>query len=142
MVDTIFGILFLYLVLVGAYRGFVELFIKSVGIIAGIFLSFKYAQPFSTFLSKYFNGSPQVIKLFAFFFILLVVFSLSFLLYRFVKSIFLKKKKFSLWDKILGASGGVLIFLIIVVFVSYYSERNSLLHNLTSSSKILHVIRR
>ncbi len=142
MIDVIFGILFLYLVLVGAYRGFVELFVKSAGIVAGFFLSFKFVQPFSKFLSQYFNGSPQIIQLFAFFIILITVFGISFFLYSFLKSTFLKKKKFSFWDKVLGASGGALIFLVIISSISYYSEKNSLLHDLTSSSKILDAIRR
>ena len=142
MIDTILGILFLYLVLVGAYRGFVELFFKSLTVITGIFLSFKYTQPLSQFLSNYFNGSPQIIKIFAFFIILATVFSLSFFIYRFLKSAFLEKKKFSFWDKILGASGGAILFLIIITFLSYYSEKNSLLHDLTTSSKILDILKR
>ncbi|MBK3333217.1 CvpA family protein [Persephonella atlantica] len=142
MIDVIFGVLFLYLVLVGAYRGFVELFVKSAGIGIGIFLSFKYTDIFSDFLSHYFKGSPFVIQFFSFSLILITAFSVSFVVYHFLRKIFLKKKRFSFWDKILGASGGVMIFLIIVSIIAHYSEKNRLLYDLTSSSKLVNFLKK
>ncbi|MDQ7055502.1 MAG: CvpA family protein [Persephonella sp.] len=142
MIDVIFGVLLLYLVLVGAYRGFIELFVKSSGIGIGIFLSLKFSQPFSHFLSHYFKGSPMVIQFFSFSLILVTALSVSFVVYHFLRKIFLKRKRFSFWDKVLGASGGFLVFLIIISVIAHYSEKNRLLYDLTSSSKFVNLMRR
>ncbi|HHG75635.1 MAG TPA: CvpA family protein [Persephonella sp.] len=142
MIDLIFFVLFLYLVLVGAYRGFIELFIKAIGFAVGVAAGIKYSEKFASFLSSYFHSSPAVLNFFSFSLIAVFIFSLSFLVYFFVKRIFIKKKRFGLWDRIVGASGGALIFLIIVAGLSYYSEKNRLVNDLTKSSKIISILKR
>ncbi|WP_456392287.1 CvpA family protein [Persephonella sp.] len=142
MVDIILGILFLYLVLVGAYRGFIELFLKSAGIGLGVFAAFKFTPDVSKFLSHYFNGAPFIMDFFSFSLILVAALGISYLIYRLIKNSLLKKKKFSFWDKVVGASGGVLIFVIIVTLIAHYSIHNRLIYDLTASSKIVSFFRR
>ncbi len=142
MIDLIFFVLFLYLVLVGAYRGFIELFIKSTGVAVGIAAGIRFSDSFSSFLSSYFHSPPVVLNFLSFSLIAVFIFSLSFVVYHFAKRFFIKKKKFGFWDRIIGAVGGALIFLMIVVVLSYYSDKNELIHDLTSSSKIISFLKR
>ena len=142
MIDLIFFVLFLYLVLVGAYRGFTELFIKSTGVAVGIAAGIKFSDSLASFLSSYFNSPPMVLNFLSFSLIAVFIFSLSSFVYYFVKRFFLKKKKFSFWDRIIGAIGGVLIFFVIVAFLSYYSDKNKLIRDLTGSSKIISFLKR
>ncbi|NPA58260.1 MAG: CvpA family protein [Aquificae bacterium] len=142
MADLILGVLFLYLVLVGAYRGFVELFLKSAGIGIGVFLAFKYTPSLSAFLSFYFNTAPPILNFLAFSLIIISVLAVSHLVYVFLKKTLSKKKRFSLWDRLIGASGGILIFLILVALISHYSAQNRLVYELTASSKIISFFKR
>ncbi|SNZ06249.1 Colicin V production protein [Persephonella hydrogeniphila] len=142
MIDFILLILLLYLILVGAYRGFVELFIKSVGAFAGIFLGLRFSKDLSTFLSPYFKTSPIILDFLSFSLVVITFFSLSFILYFFVKSFLYRKKKFSLWDRLIGAFGGVAIFFVVVLLVSYYSGKNKLIYDLTNNSKIISFFQR
>ncbi len=142
MIDLIFSVLFLYLVLVGAYRGFTELFIKSTGVAVGIAAGIKFSDSLTSFLSSYFHSPLEILNFLSFSLIAVFIFSLSFFVYFFVKRFFIKKKRFSFWDRIIGAIGGALIFLMLVVVLSYYSDKNELIHDLTSSSKIISFLKR
>jgi len=142
MVDIILGILFLYLVLVGAYRGFVELFLKSIGIGLGVFTAFRFTPDVSNFLSSYFNGESFIINFFSFSLILISALGVSYLIYKYIKKKILKKKSFSFWDKVIGASGGVLIFFILIMILAYYSNYSELVYKLTESSKLVSLFKR
>ncbi|WP_456465804.1 CvpA family protein [Persephonella sp.] len=142
MIDLIFFVLFLYLVLVGAYRGFIELFIKSAGAVIGITAGIKFSERFASFLSSYFHSSPAFLNFLAFSLIAVFIFSLSFFIYYLIKRFSLKKRKFGFWDRVIGAFGGAVIFLIIVMFVSYYSDKNRIIHDLTNSSRIISILKR
>jgi len=142
MVDIILGILLFYFVLIGAYRGFIELFLKLIGIGIGVFAAFKYTPAVSSFLSGYFKASPFIMDFFSFSLILIFVLSLSYLVHRVVKKNFLRKKKFSFWDKVVGAVGGVLIFIVVVAIIVHLSGHNKLIYDLTSSSKIISFFRK
>ncbi|WP_457625404.1 CvpA family protein [Persephonella sp.] len=142
MVDFILLILLLYLILVGAYRGFVELFIKSVGALTGIFLGLKFSKDLSAFFSPYFKASPLILDFLSFSLVVVTFFSLSFIVYFAVKSFLYRKKRFSLWDRLAGAFGGVAIFLVVVLSLSYFSQKNKLVYDLTNSSKIISFFQR
>ena len=142
VLDLILSVLLLYLLLLGAYRGFTELFIKSIGIGAGFFVALYYEKPFASFLSNYFKTSQLILSFFSFFLILITFFSLSFFIYRHIKSHIYKKKKFSIVDRTLGAIGGFLVFLIILSTVYYFSITNNFIGQLTADSKILELMKR
>ena len=142
VLDLILSVLLLYLLLLGTYRGFIELFIKSIGIGAGFFVALYYEKPFANFLSNYFKTSQLILSLFSFFLILVTFFGLSFFVYRNLKRYIYEKKKFSIADRTLGAAGGFLVFLIILSTIYYFSINNNFIGQLTADSKILELMRR
>ncbi|WP_457640064.1 CvpA family protein [Persephonella sp.] len=142
MVDIILGVLLLYLILIGAYRGFIELFLKSAGIASGVWLAFHFTPDLSKYLSGYFRATDFVLKFFSFSLIITAVFGLFFVFYRYIKKSLLKKKKLSFWDKVAGASGGLVVFIIMVSLLAYYSVENKTLGELTASSRIISLIKR
>lgn len=141
LLDFILGILFLYLLLVGAYRGFIELFIKSVGFGIGLFIAYFYTGFFSKFLSNYFHTSQFVLNLFSFSLILIFFSGVSFFIYRNIKKIIHSKKKLGMMDRLLGATGGALIFVIIAFMIAYHSNSNKLAYELTVGSKIINFMK-
>ncbi len=136
MLDILFSLIFLYLVIVGLYKGFVDLFFKFLGIGVGFFIAILWHKELSSYLSKYFNGNQVLIDFLAFIFLFLLIFSffmiLNSILSRYVHQITF----FSFLDKILGLFLGIIVFFIIMYSIYVLSITNDAVYEMMQGSKI------
>ncbi len=137
MIDIVLVAILLYLVIVSVYKGFLDIFFKFTGIGLGIFLAILYYKKLGEFLLNYFNGDKVIIDLFAFLIIFIFVFTLFFLInaliYKFIHRIHILK----IIDKILGFFAGLVLYTIILYALTYFSEKNEFIHEISSDSKII-----
>ncbi|NPA52620.1 MAG: CvpA family protein [Aquificae bacterium] len=136
MLDIIFALIFLYLIIIGLYKGFVDLFFKFLGIGLGFFIAILWHKELSNYLSKYFKGNEVLIDFLSFAFLFLLIFSffmvLNTVLSRYVNRITF----FAFLDRILGVFLGILVFFLIMYSIYVLSLSNEAVYELMQSSKL------
>ncbi len=136
MVDIILSLIFLYLIIIGIYKGFVDLFFKFLGIGIGFFLAIIWHREISDFLSKYFSGSELLIDFLSFVFIFLFVFSFFMVLNTVLSNYVYKVKLVFFADRLLGVFLGIVVFFLILYSLYILSISNEAVNEILQESKI------
>ncbi len=140
MVDIFFGVLFLYLIFVGIYRGFIEIFLKVIGFGAGIWISFRYFPYLSSFLDDYFHTEKIILDLLSFLIIFFPFLGLTIWLNVYIHKHVKRKKKLSIFNKILGGIFLTALFFSFIVFLNYIALNNRTLKDILNHSKIAQIL--
>ncbi len=136
MLDIIFSLIFLYLVIVGVYKGFVDLFFKFLGIGIGFFIAILWHKELSTYLSRYFQGNEVFIDFLAFIFLFLLIFSFFMVLNSILSRYVYRLAFFAFVDKILGLILGLIVFFLIMYSMYVLSISNDAVYELMQNSRI------
>ncbi|MCX7761018.1 MAG: CvpA family protein [Hydrogenothermaceae bacterium] len=139
--DLILTVLFVYLLLQGVYRGFLGLFLNVAGFLLGLYISIPIYKTFSNFLSKFFSGSFFFLDFLAFFLIFVFVISTFIIVEKLLKLKIYKKRKIVITDKFMGASLGIVSFLLILFFLIKIESSSPLAEKLISQSKIISIFK-
>ena len=140
MLDFILVLAFLYFLLLGIYRGFLNLVFKFLGFFSGIFVGITFYKPFSSILSNIFSASPSVINFLSFLLIILAVMGFSLIVEKVLKRFIYSKKYIKLGDRILGGVLGIFVFVACVLFLVNLKEKNEIANTLLSKSQIVSFI--
>ncbi len=136
MIDILLALIFLYLVIVGLYKGFVDLFFKFLGIGLGFFIAIVWHKELSVYLQKYFNGNTLIIDFLSFVFLFLLIFSFFMILNAILSRYITQITFFAFLDKILGLLLGILVFFLIMYSLYVLSISNDAIYEIMQNSKI------
>ncbi|MFN3786907.1 CvpA family protein [Sulfurihydrogenibium azorense] len=140
MLDFILVLAFLYFLLLGIYRGFLNLVFKFVGFFSGIFIGIAFYKPFSSILSSIFSASSSVVNFLSFLLIILAVVGFSLIIEKMLKRFIYKKKYVKLGDRVLGGVLGIFVFITCILFLANLKEKNEIANTLLSKSQIVSFI--
>jgi membrane protein required for colicin V production len=140
MLDLILVLAFLYFLLLGVYRGFINLIFKFLGFAGGVFVGSLFYKSFSSLLSKIFNSNPYIVNFLSFLIILMIITGFFILFEKFIKRFMYKKRYIKLGDRVLGGFLGLLIFFGTLFLLKELKEKNQIANSLISKSQIISLI--
>ena len=137
MIDLVLVIILIYLMILGLYKGFIDIIFKFIGLAVGLFIAVVYFKPLSNFLSKYFHADEFILDFFAFLFLLFLGL-FTFVILNILLSTFLYQIKIlKITDKIFGLISGIALYIVILYLLTFLYHKNDIMHDILSSSKII-----
>ncbi len=137
MIDLALVIILIYLMILGLYKGFIDIIFKFIGLGAGLTLAILYYKQFGDFLLKYFKTEQFIIYFFSFLFLLFLGLFTFVILNAFLSAFLYRIKILKITDKILGMISGVGLFFVILYLLTYLYYQSDIMHDILASSKIL-----
>jgi len=141
MFDFALFMLFIYLVFFSAIYGLTYVSIRILGIILGILLAIKLSRPFSEVLSYYLQLDQTFLQILSFSFIVSLMVLLVFLIKTLIAQRIPERGKFYWLDRVAGGVVGFLMYIFILIFLVQYSQKWSMLNELTANSKIVEMFK-
>lgn len=122
IVDIILLICFVPALISGLRKGFISQVVSIVSIIAGVWVSYEFAEPVGTWLSQYIETTENVLKLTSFIIIMIAVFAVLALVGKLLESI-INFVMLGWINKLLGVvfailKTGLIVGLVIMLFCS------------------------
>lgn len=144
-VDIVILILLVPAVIQGLVKGFVTQAAGLLGVILGVWASFRFSELVSGWIAPYLATSPQVLHIISFTVILVVVILLLALVGRALKGI-LKFAMLAWVDKLLGilfglVKAGLILGILVMLFESVNSQFSLVGEETLSGSKLYPVIK-
>jgi len=139
MVDIILALIFLYLIIIGLYKGFVDLFFKFLGIGFGFFIAIIWHKELSKYLSKYFAGNELLIDFLSFIFIFLFIFSFFMVLNAILSNYIYKIRFVFIIDRFLGLILGVAVYFLILYSLYVLAISNEAVNEILQDSKVFKI---
>ena len=135
ILDAIIGICFAWFTIDGIRKGFVSQAMAIIGLIAGVWASFKFASLVSNWLSGYIQGSEQILRLVAFVLIFIAVITLMTVIGKLIE-VTLKFVLLGWLNKTLGAIFAVLKCALIVSLIVMAFHSLNATFNFVSTEKL------
>ncbi len=144
-VDIVILVLLVPAVIQGLVKGFVTQAAGLLGIILGVWASFRFSELVSGWLAPYISANPQVMHIIAFTIILVVVILLLALIGRALKGI-LKFAMLAWVDKLLGVvfgilKAGLILGILVILFESVNAQFSLVGEETLSGSKLYPLVR-
>jgi len=137
MFDFALFMLFIYLVFFSSIYGLTYVSIRILGIILGIILAINLSGPLSELIGKYLKIDETFLQILSFSFIVSLMVLLVFLIKIFVAQKVPETGRLFWVDRIAGGIVGLILYIIILVTIVKYSQKWSMLDELTANSKII-----